>query len=176
MSHGENLRDKVVKRWFGISGEFDEYKRQEVNRIGTNAFMLYIPIMLISLVLSGFIVDKQPENAVALIFLIQFGYFTLVICPYIMVASHRAHLTTHEIAAKDSRHAYLIIGRKMLFMAIYFGVFMYLEKTLLDYYFDGINFTHSLTQWAYISTGLWSGGAMGVVMGIQELLRLRKYR
>lgn len=40
MTNQESLWDKIVKHFYRISGNFDEYKRQEVNRIGNNAFMI----------------------------------------------------------------------------------------------------------------------------------------
>ncbi|MCF7522908.1 DUF3278 domain-containing protein [Levilactobacillus brevis] len=74
MTNQENLWDKIVKHFYGISGNFDEYKRQEVNRIGNNAFMISWPILLIAPVIAGFWAESSPENA--LLGLILTNFFT----------------------------------------------------------------------------------------------------
>lgn len=175
MVYKESLRDKVIKHWFGISGNFDEYKHQEVNRIGTNAFMLYLPIIFVSILASLFIVAQQPENAVLLIIIIQLGYFMLIICPYIMTASRRSHLTDNEVDEKNISKAYLTVGRKLLFTWIYLGILFYLQKVLINAYFDGTNLIHTLTQWSYIRTGLLGGAFVSIILSIQDVARIKKY-
>lgn len=39
MKNKETLRIKIIRRFYGIAGDYDEYKEKEVNRIGNNAFM-----------------------------------------------------------------------------------------------------------------------------------------
>jgi len=176
MEGKKSLRDTIVKHWFGISGTFDEYKRQEVNRIGTNAFMLLLPFSFISLFVAGLTVVNRPQDAISVIIILQVGYFMFVIFPYIIFASHRAHITDTEVTTHNLKQAYLHIGQKMGFGAVYTGLWFYFQTILLDHYFDGTNLLHSLTQWHYIWAGIWTGGIMGIIIGIQALIRLKKYR
>ena len=63
MKKGVTLRDRVVKHFFNISGDFDEYKRQEVNRIGTNALMMCVPALLLPPIIAIFWATTSPEYA-----------------------------------------------------------------------------------------------------------------
>jgi len=176
MEKGENFRDNIFKHWFGVSGEFDEYKHQEVNRIAANAFILYFPGMLLSLVAAGIFAVKDPEMTLAVLLLGQLGYFVLVVCTYIMFASRRAHLTDNEIDVRTSKQAYRRIIRKGLSTGVYFAIFMYLEQAVVNLWFDGTSLTQSLTQSHVIWVSIWSGVGMGILIGIQEIIRLRKFR
>ena len=84
MVNGENLRDKIVKHFFNITGDFDEYKRQEVNRIGTNAFFMCLPVLLLGPVIA--LLWQNQSAYMALIGLAGFdvAFITIVICPYLM--------------------------------------------------------------------------------------------
>lgn len=175
MEKGENFRDKIFKHWFGVSGKFDEYKRQEVNRIAANAFMLYFPGMLLSLVVAGIFAIKNPDMTLAVLLLSQLGYFVLIVCTYIMFASRRAHLTDNEIDARTTKRAYHHIIRKGLSTGIYFGLFMYLEQVVVNLWFDGTSLTQSLTQPHVIWVSIWSGVGMGIIIVVQEVIRLRKF-
>ena len=51
MKHKETLMEKMIKRFYGISGVLDEYRLQEIRRIGNNAFIFlfyYIRCQMLS--------------------------------------------------------------------------------------------------------------------------------
>ena len=174
MVNGENLRDKIVKHFFNITGDFDEYKRQEVNRIGTNAFFMCLPVLLLGPVVA--LLWQTQSAYMALIGLAGFdvAFITIVICPYLMVASRRAHLTDHEVSVQDLPAARKHILWVSLGLAIYFAVFMYLEQAFLGTFFDGRLFTQELVSFANITGAIVSGIFFGIIMGLTYWLRLKK--
>ncbi len=48
MKHKETLMEKIIKRFYGISGVLDEYRLQEIRRIGNNAFIFLFYYILLS--------------------------------------------------------------------------------------------------------------------------------
>lgn len=48
MKHKETLMEKMIKRFYGISGVLDEYRLQEIRRIGNNAFIFLFYYILLS--------------------------------------------------------------------------------------------------------------------------------
>lgn len=175
MKTGENFRDKLVKHAFSISGEFDEYKRQEVGRIGTNAFLMCIPLLLLGPFIAAFW-SQQPETALALLMSIDAFGFIFIVCPYIVGASRRAHLTDHEIYAKDAKAARWHILWVALGLGIYFAVATFFLDAILFSTMDGSSLTHELTSLGNVWAAIRGGIFFGFFMGIVYLIRLKKYR
>ncbi len=48
MKGKEGWAVKIIKRFYGISGVLDEYKKSQVEHIGNNAFMLMFGYMMIA--------------------------------------------------------------------------------------------------------------------------------
>ncbi|WP_428958473.1 DUF3278 domain-containing protein [Levilactobacillus brevis] len=175
MTNQESLWDKIVKHFYGISGNFDEYKRQEVNRIGNNAFMISWPTLLIAPAIACFWAESSPENALLGLILTNFFYFTLVVLPYIAWASRHAGLTTHEISYQDRHVAYRHIFWVSVGQALYFFILESLVIALTDTVFDGTNFWHDLgSMHQFTKTGLTSI-LFGAAMGLVSVSRLKKY-
>lgn len=175
MTNQGSLRDKIVKHFYGISGNFDEYKRQEVNRIGNNAFMLSWPILLCTPVVACFWAESSPENALAGLILTNFFYFMLVVLPYIVWDSRKVGLTTHEISYQDRKTAYRHIFWVSVGQTIYFFISYSLLLALFAAVFEGTNFWHYLTSMNNLTqTGI-SSILFGIAMGIVSLFRLKKY-
>ncbi|WP_203640557.1 DUF3278 domain-containing protein [Levilactobacillus andaensis] len=176
MKNGENLRDRIVKHFFNISGDFDEYKRQEVNRIGTNALMMCIPALLLPPVVAAFWAKNSPDNALLGIILFNAIFFGVVICPYLMVASRRAHLTDKEVDISDMPAARRHVLKSAVGQGLYFAVCMYLITVTLNCVFDGSDVFRQLTSLSNIKTAIGNGIIFGIIMGITYSVRLKKQR
>ncbi|TPR42341.1 DUF3278 domain-containing protein [Apilactobacillus micheneri] len=60
MNNRESFFTKCIKRFYGITGPLDEYKRQEINRIGNNAFIVcWIYIMLSNFMFFSLVITIQ---------------------------------------------------------------------------------------------------------------------
>jgi len=174
MKNGESFRDRVVKHFFNISGDFDEYKRQEANRIGTNAMLFCLPALFLGPLVALFWATTAPETALAGLIMFNVAFIALIICPYIMTASRRAHLTDHEVSAKDMAAARWHILGVAIGLTLYFGIFMYLEQAFLDTLFDKTPLMQGLTSSHNIQGAVVSGVFFGVFMGLIDLVRLKK--
>ncbi|KRK37340.1 hypothetical protein FD07_GL000208 [Levilactobacillus parabrevis ATCC 53295] len=64
--------------------------------------------------------------------------------------------------------------KSALGQAIYFAVFTYLLKALLNWFFDGDNFVQQLVSLGNIKGSVLGGIFFGVIMGITNWGRLKK--
>ncbi|WP_143462241.1 DUF3278 domain-containing protein [Levilactobacillus enshiensis] len=174
MKSRENFRDRIVKCFFSISGDFDEYKRQEANRIGTNAMLLCLLILLLPPVVAAFWIDTAPANALIGLLLFDLCCVNFIVFPYILVASRRAHLTDHEVNVHDLPAARRHDLKCALGYGLYAGVFLYLEQAIINSIFDGTNFIRELLAITNIKTGVLSGLTTGILMEVVFLIRLKK--
>ncbi|KRK88485.1 hypothetical protein FC99_GL000579 [Levilactobacillus koreensis JCM 16448] len=176
MKNGENLRDQFVKRFFNISGDFDEYKRQETNRIGTNVMMMCLPAILIPSIVAGLWATKSPEDALLGLIFFNVIFVGVVICPYLMVASRRAHLTDNEVDVRDLPAARRSVLKRTLGSGLYGFVFFYLMQVILNFIFDHASFVGGLTSSHNIKTAILTGIILGTITGITYWMRLKKQR
>ncbi|WP_203640558.1 DUF3278 domain-containing protein [Levilactobacillus andaensis] len=176
MKNKETLRDQFVKHFFNISGDFDEYKRQETNRIGTNVMMLCLPAILIPSIIAGLWATKSPEDALLGLIFFNVIFVGVIICPYLMTASRRAHLTDNEVDVRDLPAARRTVLKRALGSGLYGFVFFYLMQAILNSIFDHASFVGELTSWHNIRTALLLGIFIGVMMGITYWVRLKKQR
>lgn len=174
MKNGESLRNRVVRHFFNISGDFDEYKQQEANRIGTNALMLCIPALLLPPTIAALWAVNSPEAALLGLILFDVIFVMVIVTPYLAFASRRAHLTDHEVAASDLHTARKQVVQKAVGYALYFMVVMYVIQVLGDTVFDGANIWQELIAIGNIRQAIYSGIFFGIIMGISYWVRLKK--
>jgi len=165
-----------VKRFFNISGDFDEYKRQETNRIGTNVMMMCLPAILIPSIVAGLWATKSPEDALLGLIFFNVIFVGVVICPYLMAASRRAHLTDNEVDVRDLPAARRSVLKRTLGSGLYGFVFFYLMQVILNFIFDHASFVGGLTSSHNIKTAILTGIILGTLMGITNWIRLKKQR
>lgn len=160
-------RDKVIKHFFGIEGTMDEYKRNEANRIGTNAFMALYSYLLLSSLIALMVGLKYPQYA--LYALLACNILTAVygVSFYIMKASKNALLTVNEVTSDNVARIRLHNVKKGIGAAIYFGVTMHLLQAVFSW-ITGDGFL------AYICSPfelIISGGA-GILFGITTIFMM----
>ncbi|MCI2020431.1 MAG: DUF3278 domain-containing protein [Lentilactobacillus buchneri] len=59
----ETFGTKILKHFYGIPGVLDEHARQEVSRIGSNAYLMLVSYLLISTLIILLISIRHLENA-----------------------------------------------------------------------------------------------------------------
>lgn len=99
--NGLSFRNRFMKWFYGIEGPFDEYKRQEIDRIGHNAFIAAIIYMLLSTTVGIFAGLESRQAIWALLFVNFFALEGLLV--YVSVAVSRLHLTDMEVTAANYR-------------------------------------------------------------------------
>jgi len=175
MKNGESLRDRLVKRFFNISGDFDEYKRQETNRIGTNVMMMCLPALLLPPIFASFWATTSPEDALLGIVLFNFIFAGTVILPYLTIARRRAHLTDNEIDANDISAARRHVLKSALGQGLFMTAWMYFLGILVNCS-NGSSFTRQLISLSNIKIAVLTGVLVGITMGITYWVRLKKQR
>jgi len=174
MKNGESIHDWAVKRFFGITGNFDEYKRQVVGRISTNAFLACFFFMILATAIAGVWGIRSPYEALVGFMLATILFSLGIVAPYVMIASHRAHLTDQEVGQTSISQARRKIGWQALGQGVYFGVITYFLFGGIDMLADGSNFFVVLSLPWNIWNAVFRGIFFGVWMGLIGLLRLKK--
>lgn len=174
MKNGESRHDWVVKRFFGITGNFDEYKRQVVGRISTKAFLACFFFMIFAAAIAGVWGTRSPYEALVGFILATIIFSLGIIAPYVMIASHRAHLTDQEVGQPSISQARRKIGWQALGQGVYFGSITYFLFGGIDVVIDGSNFLDVLSLAGNIWNAVFRGVFFGVWMGLVGLLRLKK--
>ena len=57
----ETFTDKLIKRFYGITGPLDEQKRQQVDRMGNMAFVVLFYILIFGNCIAFLLSSKYPE-------------------------------------------------------------------------------------------------------------------
>ncbi|WP_181398794.1 DUF3278 domain-containing protein [Apilactobacillus micheneri] len=135
MNNKESLFTKCIKRFYGITGPLDEYKRQEINRIGNNAFIVCWIYIMLSNFMFFFLGYNHPEYSVIIYGGSNF-IFLMLISIYIIVASHRSGLTINEVAEKNYKNEKRKISYRIILSGIYFGFIIYLLNPLTSVVVD----------------------------------------
>ena len=69
----ETLTDKLMKRFYGITGPLDEYRKQEINRIGNLSFIYLFYTILFANVIAIIISKKVSRYSHLGLSIIYYG-------------------------------------------------------------------------------------------------------
>jgi succinate dehydrogenase/fumarate reductase cytochrome b subunit len=174
MKKRETLGVKVIKHFYGIHGVLDEYKRQEVNRIGNNAFLWLWWYLLLSNFIALLFANKNYELTLTIYLGCNVIMSGFIITGYTTLASHKKHLTDNEVAVKQLATTKRKVLRKAVLLGLYFTVVIHLGNGIIDYFFDGTNFYIEITSWVNIERSTLSGIIFGGLMYCFELIRIKK--
>ena len=137
----ESLFDKIIKRFYGITGPFDEQKRQQANKLGNQVFICLSWFLLFANAIVLTLANQYPQIISwaypAVVELVLLGLFF-----YITWKSHQTHLTDIEPELqspkeeKQFKHNTLkIFCYSALTFYVFISVFRYLTdggKTLFN--------------------------------------------
>ncbi|WP_105956947.1 DUF3278 domain-containing protein [Apilactobacillus quenuiae] len=174
MKNKESLFTKYMMLFYGISGPLDEYKKQEMRRIGNNSFIVslfYICISSLFFVIYG-IHNKYAGSIYAMVNVV----FLVILSIYISIATHKAKLT--ELDVNDAI-SYKIAHKSAIYKgfgaAIYFGLFMYLWNAVMEHFIDGKSFYLAFfkPEKGFIIFII-GGIVFGIAMYIQWRIRIKK--
>lgn len=174
MKSKESFSEKIIKRFYGISGVLDEYKRGEINRIGNNAFMILFFYGLISTFLATLFSSKNPEMALWGLIGSNIFVFIFGISLYIVIATSRLKLTDNEIDSKDIKKEHQKLILRSIGFGVYFLVAMHLLTALLNQVLDGEAFLDSLLSGKELKKSIISGLFVGIYMYVMLRKRLKK--
>ncbi|GAF37781.1 DUF3278 domain-containing protein [Lentilactobacillus farraginis] len=172
----ETFGTKIIKHFYGIPGVLDEHARQEVNRIGSNAYLMLVSYLLVSTLIVLLISIQHLENAFWIL------VFSNIIVPiygingYVLVATNRLHLADKEVRSQNyadavKRNIIHGIGR-----AVYFGITMFLFTSITNWFIDGTRPIQTLTSIHELVRWLLAGVLFGVLMFAYDMKRTKRIR
>ncbi|MCO4648519.1 hypothetical protein DJZ09_01909 [Streptococcus infantarius subsp. infantarius] len=133
MKNKEPLRIKIIRRFYGIEGDYDEYKEKEVNRIGNNAFMGLWWYFLVANFIACIFVFKYPVQTLWVYIGINLFVSVFVVCTYLMIASQKSKLNDVEVEKMDFQTAKKKVLRSGILAGLYFGISMYFLGALINW-------------------------------------------
>ncbi|WP_157944963.1 DUF3278 domain-containing protein [Apilactobacillus micheneri] len=139
----ESLLTKYMKMILGIPGQLDEYRKQEMQRICNNAFVitwLYIVTATMFFMLYGYL---HPFNGI-MMFSMSNVIFLFFVSVYMKLAARKSHLTKEEVSIEDYNKA----KKKILLLSIkdfiLFVVIFNLLDAILNFVFDNDNILNQI--------------------------------
>ncbi|HFI0469445.1 TPA: DUF3278 domain-containing protein [Streptococcus suis] len=133
----ENFQDKLIKRFYGIAGPLDEYRKQEAFRLGNTCFILLfwgtLALTLLALALS----KRFPQ-------IVAYGYPTTLLLSTLSASMYMASKMRHsqvdsldveELTNKEQKQ---LKGASIKF-ALYFTTLMYIWTVVFGAWMEGLN-------------------------------------
>ncbi len=175
MKDKETISTKLIKHFYGIAGPLDEHARQEVNRIGNNAYLMLLGYVSLSTLVACFLAIRQPITAFE--FLIASNLFVpiVLINSYVGISVYRLHLVDREVSVQNygksiQKSIIRAIGR-----AVYFGITMFIFMGVVDWLVDGTKLINFFTSGNKVIKYAFIGILYGGLMLIYDIRRTKKY-
>ena len=158
----ETFTDKLIKRFYGITGPLDEQKRQQVDRMGNMAFVVLFYILIFGNCIALLLSFKYPELVARIypillltIILVVSGVLTYKFKMSAVNAIDEEELTEKE--QKQLKHVGLKSG-------LYFGVVMFLGMPLVQFLVDHKDYFTVLFSIRNMLSGILEAILFGAIM------------
>ncbi|KXT86065.1 DUF3278 domain-containing protein [Streptococcus panodentis] len=96
----ETLSDKMIKRFYGITGPLDEQKRQAAERMGNTAFMCLFWILILGNAIAFPLAFRWPK-IIAVAYPILLEVLLLGLCLCIVIQARRKGVDDLELGLQD---------------------------------------------------------------------------
>ena len=98
----ETISTKIIKRFYGIHGPLDEYRRNELNRIGNNIAIFLLSINLLLSFIASLLMLSTNNSELTLDIVVSVLLLTVFASlGYILYETKRHHLTEIDVEAKQ---------------------------------------------------------------------------
>lgn len=158
----ETFTDKLIKRFYGITGPLDEQKRQQVDRMGNIAFVVLFYILIFGNCIALLLSFKYPELVARIypillltIILVVSGVLTYKFKMSAVNAIDEEELTEKE--QKQLKHAGLKSG-------LCFGISMFLGMPLVHFLVDNKDYFRELFSIRNMLSGIFEAILFGAIM------------
>ncbi len=159
----ESVGTKIIKHRFGIHGPLDEYKRTEIGRIATNAYMILAGYMLLSSIAAALVANSNPGKALVWLIMGNVVMVGFVINIYLLIATNRAHIVDKEIRASSRKQAIKKAFIRGIELGIYVGIYMFFVKIVLDWFLMVTNPVQNIAECKYNMESVESGLLFGIL-------------
>ncbi|HFI0119605.1 TPA: DUF3278 domain-containing protein [Streptococcus suis] len=168
----ETFQDKLIKRFYGITGPLDEFRKKEAFRLGNTCFIpLFWGILFVTL-LAVALAKRYPE-------FVAFGYPIFILfatlglvhfLAYQLSRKQLDNLDMEELTAKEQKK---LKGSSIKF-ALYFTTFMELWNVLFDSWMEGTSFFDQLVDPRKFLEAAIAGILIGIALEIMLRKRMKK--
>lgn len=168
----ETFQDKLIKRFYGIAGPLDEYRKQEAFRLGNTCFILLfwgtMALTLLALALS----KRYPE-------VVAYGYPTALLLSTLSASMYMASKMRHsqvdsvdveELTSKEQKQ---LKGASFKF-ALYFTTVMYIWIVVFEAWMEGLNPLDHLFDLRKFLAACLGGIFTGIAIEIMLRKRMKK--
>ncbi|MEI4341760.1 DUF3278 domain-containing protein, partial [Streptococcus suis] len=168
----ETFQDKLIKRFYGIAGPLDEFRKQEAFRLGNTCFILLfwgtMALTLLALALS----KRYPE-------VVAYGYpVTLLLAylsasTYIMFKLRHSQLDSLDVEELTTKEQKQLKGASFKF-ALYFTTVMYIWTVVFGAWMEGLNPLDHLFDLRKFLAACLGGIFTGIAIEITLRKRMKK--
>ena len=150
----ETFTDKLIKRFYGITGPLDEQKRQQVDRMGNIAFVVLFFTLLCGNCIAFLVARIYPILLLIIILLVS-SILTYKLKISAVNAFDEEELTEKE--QKQLKHVGLKSG-------LYFGISMFLGMPLVQFLVDHKDYFTELFSIHNMLSGIFDAILFGAIM------------
>ena len=168
----ETFTDKLIKRFYGITGPLDEQKRQQVDRMGNMAFVVLFYILIFGNCIALLLSFKYPE-LVARIYPILLLTIILVVSgvlTYKFKMSAVNAIDEEELTEKEQRQL-KHVGLKS---GLYFAISMFLGMPLVQFLVDHKDYFTELFSIHNILSAIFDAILFGTIMQVIINARIKR--
>ncbi|HEM3203154.1 TPA: DUF3278 domain-containing protein [Streptococcus suis 8830] len=168
----ETFQDKLIKRFYGIAGPLDEYRKQEAFRLGNTCFILLfwgtMALTLLALALS----KRYPE-------VVAYGYPTALLLStlsssmYMTSKIHHSQVDSLDVEELTSKEQKQLKGASFKF-ALYFTAVMYIWVVVFGAWMEGLNPLDHLFDLRKFLAACLGGIFTGIAIEITLRKRMKK--
>ncbi|HFI0128853.1 TPA: DUF3278 domain-containing protein [Streptococcus suis] len=168
----ETFQDKLIKRFYGIAGPLDEYRKQEAFRMGNTCFiLLFWGTNLLTFV--AIALSKRFPEVVAYGYPVALFLSYLSASSYIMFKLRRSQLDSLDMEELTSKEQKQVKGASVK-SALLFTTLMYCWNVLFGAWMDGLNpLDHLFDLRKFLAASL-GGVFMGIFLEIILRKRMKK--
>ncbi|HEP1814398.1 TPA: DUF3278 domain-containing protein [Streptococcus suis] len=168
----ETFQDKLIKRFYGIAGPLDEFRKQEAFRLGNTCFILLfwgtMALTLLALTLS----KRYPE-------VVAYGYPVALLLSYLSASTYimfklrHSQLDSLDVEELTSKEQKQLKGASIKF-ALYFTTVMYIWTVVFEAWMEGLNPLDHLFDLRKFLAACLGGVFTGIAIEIMLRKRMKK--
>lgn len=169
----ETFTEKLIKRTYGISGPFDEYKRREADRIGNQVFIVLFYLMIFGNIIPLLLAYKYPQE-VALIYPPLILVIALIASGYVTYQMKKTGITVIEPDMLNEKESKQLHYPGLKAGSIYGTVIFFIIPLIDTLTSENPNFISSLLNTKHIFKTILGAFFFGVMIHIVDSLRIAR--
>ncbi|MCP0887976.1 DUF3278 domain-containing protein [Ligilactobacillus sp. WILCCON 0076] len=174
MYRPNKLMLKIIKLFYGVEGVLDEYKLQQIDRIGNNAFLILFSYTIVSNLFVSFVSLNDSQMTLSIFILVNILFSLVVVVGYIAIAMKRLNLNNQEVIAENYSQKLNRIKRRALRRGAMMTIYFWCVERFLDWYFYHIPYIIGILSFRGYLKALIAGSILGVFMYIYWRSQLKK--